>query len=712
MLMLLPVASYVPALSGAFSYDPINLVSGLTAGTWHTNGWLAGAPWADANAGVTTQALGTLVAHDWLSDILPYWNPYSGVGMPLAAEGQVPAFFLPFVLLLAVPHGFLALHLVLMVLAGWFAYALMRQLGLGALPAFAGAALFGLNGTFAWLAHGPALPVAFLPLTLLGLEQARQGRFPSAVTAGVAWSFLAGFPETAVLNMLLAAAWGMLRLAQSPARGRYAVNCGLAAAAGLLIAAPAIWPFLDALPRGFTGQHAAGSGSMVAGNLGQALFPALLGNPLAATHAGNARAVWQRAGGYVPLALAAVAAVGLAGPRPERGLRWLLAGFVVVTGARAAGWGPAMWLFGLLPLLRQAAVHTYIWPAWSMIAALLAAYGLQPLRVGPRRFIAVGAAVLAVSVVALWLARPAIANLLAAPPASYHPLRDVALGLLEAAAVLWLLGGATAEWRRIGATAMLCGQAAALVAFWQLAGPHGRTPDFGAVEYLRSHIGLGRVVSFGPLAPNYGAMFGIAEVDYNTLPVPEAWAGALRGRLPVMNNGVALAEGDLPAADALASRIAAYEAFGAAYAVTWPDRNLAAGLPAAARMYRGEVMDIWRLPSPAPYVAAPLCSVQATSRARFALDCMAPSRLLRRELFDPGWRATVNGVASVVTNAGIFQSVSLPAGKSVVRFAYAPPYMFVAWACCAAGFALLLFGRPLLAKPRRLDEDEAAKELP
>jgi hypothetical protein len=75
-------------------------------------------------------------------------------------------------------------------------------------------------------------------------------------------------------------------------------------------------------------------------------------------------------------------------------------------------------------------------------------------------------------------------------------------------------------------------------------------------------------------------------------------------------------------------------------------------------------------------------------------------------------RAFRSGVASVVTNAGIFQSVSLPAGKSVVRFAYAPPYMFVAWACCAAGFALLLFGRPLLAKPRRLDEDEAAKELP
>jgi hypothetical protein len=201
-------------------------------------------------------------------------------------------------------------------------------------------------------------------------------------------------------------------------------------------------------------------------------------------------------------------------------------------------------------------------------------------------------------------------------------------------------------------------------------------------------------------------------VDYNALPAPALWVDAVRAQLPVLGNGVALAEGDLPGADVLPARIAAYESFGTRYALTWPGEDLGAWVPAATRVYRGEAMDIWRLASPAPYVEAPSCLVQAMSRARFVTDCAVPSRLLRRELADPGWRATVNGTPGAVVAAGIFQSVALPAGRSVVGFAYAPPYMMAAWACCAAGLALLLFGVARLAKPPALDDDGAAKELP
>ena len=85
VLVLLPALVHLPALAGGYSFDPINLVSGLADGTWQTNGLLRGYPWLDANAGVTTEALGGLAAHDWLAGILPWWNPFSGVGMPLAA---------------------------------------------------------------------------------------------------------------------------------------------------------------------------------------------------------------------------------------------------------------------------------------------------------------------------------------------------------------------------------------------------------------------------------------------------------------------------------------------------------------------------------------------------------------------------------------------------------------------------------------------------
>ena len=170
-LAMLPVFVHLPALSGWFRIDPIYVVSGVTPGTWTTNGLVPGFPWIDGNAGVTTQALGGLVAHDWLNLRLPWWNHYSGAGLPLAAEGQNPAFFLPFVLLLAMPHGLLLLRMTLMAMAGLFTYALLRRLRLNIVPALCGATLFELNGTFAWLAHGPIMPVAFLPLVLLGLEQ-------------------------------------------------------------------------------------------------------------------------------------------------------------------------------------------------------------------------------------------------------------------------------------------------------------------------------------------------------------------------------------------------------------------------------------------------------------------------------------------------------------------------------------------------------------
>jgi hypothetical protein len=697
-LFLLPVLVHLPALSGHFAFDPVALVSGLTECTWQTNGLLAGQPWLDANAGVTTEALGALAAHDWLAGNLPWWNPYSGVGMPLAGEGQTPAMFLPFVLLLALPHGLLALRMLLMALSGLFTFWLLRGLRLSPLPASAGAALFEMNGTFGWLAHGAITPIAFLPLALVGLEQARAGKFPAVTTLGVAWSFLAGFPETAVLNALLAAAWGGLRLLQAERRAAYALRCLIAAVAGLLIAATAIWPFIEALPRGFVGEHTGvQTGHFVAANLAQALFPTLLANPQAVPNGAAAVAgAWSRAGGYVPLAIVAVALSALRRRGPEVALRWTLAGFVAVTAARSAGLAPAVALFSLVPLLRQAAVHTYIWPAWSLAASVLVGFALQDWRDGRRPnslFAAIAAA--ALSLAGLWLAAPAVAECLHARPPFYHPARAVIAGVLVTVCVLALLRIRATPARQILAVALPCGQSAGLFAFWLLAGPHGRAPDMGAVHFLQAHLGNGRVVSFGPLVPNYGAMFGIAEIAQNALPVPADWVNTARARLQPESNGILLYEGDLPAAEKLRRVVPNYEAMGADYALTWRGENLAARFPGATTAYAGTVMTVWTLPSPSPYAEAPGCTLHPAGRLVFVAACAAPSHLLRRELFDPGWTVSVNGVATAVNGDDIFQSVTLPAGATTVRFAYAPPGIEAAWFGCGAGLLLLLAGATL-----------------
>jgi hypothetical protein len=48
-----------------------------------------------------------------------------------------------------------------------------------------------------------------------------------------------------------------------------------------------------------------------------------------------------------------------------------------------------------------------------------------------------------------------------------------------------------------------------------------------------------------------------------------------------------------------------------------------------------------------------------------------------------------------VNGDDIFQSVTLPAGATTVRFAYAPPGIEAAWFGCGAGLLLLLAGATL-----------------
>lgn len=687
LLAILPALVHLPALSGAFRFDPLLLVSGTTPGTWQTNGWFGGYPgWIDGNAGVTTEALGALAARDWLHFQVPWWNPYSGIGLPLAAEGQTTALFLPFGLLLALPHGLLALRMLLMALAGIFSFALLRRLTLDVPAAVTGAALFELSGSFAWLAHGPAMPVAFLPLMLLGAEAA-QTRFPRALAAGVAWSFLAGFPETAALDTLLAALWCGVRTAQSPAPGRYAARAAGAAGAGLLVAAPAILPFLQALPDEFLGVHAGAlSSSFTPGNWALLLFPYLYGNIMqSALRHGTLLITWASAGGYADLALVALALRGLVRRGPEAGLRWALAAWCLLLLTRAGGVPPGSTLFAALPLLRQAMVQVYGMPSLCMALCVLAGFAVQAgfaagaRLVLPRAALALGAA----AVLALWAAAPGWRESGAAWPVTLA-------AILLPVAVLALVAGLWRAGRRGSACGLIITQAAALAMLPLFAGAHGRKLDDGAIEFLQAHLGTGRVVSFGPLVPNYGAYFGVAEINHNYLPVPENWVAYLRATLEPGFDGVNFYDGGPRDAASFARALPVYQALGVRYALAAPGDDLRPRAPGAAPVYAGSVMTIWALAAPLPYAAAPGCRVTVAEWDRLSADCAAPATLTRRALFFPGWRVRVNGVPEEIGHDGIFQTVALPQGHAEIVFRYAPAHEALIWGACAAGLALIL----------------------
>jgi hypothetical protein len=117
--------------------------------------------------------------------------------------------------------------------------------------------------------------------------------------------------------------------------------------------------------------------------------------------------------------------------------------------------------------------------------------------------------------------------------------------------------------------------------------------------------------------------------------------------------------------------------------------------------YRSAAMNIYELPAPRPYFEDPQarCAAQPLGRTAVRLSCSAASVLVRRELFFPGWNARVNGVETPISaHDQIFQSVSVPAGVSEVRFRYAPPHIGWAWLACFIGIAALAIPRSLLSR--------------
>jgi hypothetical protein len=83
IIVLLPVLINLPSLLGWWSVDPI-FVSRIAS--FYPRQLFPGLPFTDPNVGWTAQALGKLSADEWLSGRIPWWNYYSGVGLPLAAE--------------------------------------------------------------------------------------------------------------------------------------------------------------------------------------------------------------------------------------------------------------------------------------------------------------------------------------------------------------------------------------------------------------------------------------------------------------------------------------------------------------------------------------------------------------------------------------------------------------------------------------------------
>lgn len=580
----LPFLFELPALLHLVAANPAVALEGITRN--FRPGVLPGYAYIDPNVGFTTQALGHLDAVDLLRGTMPWWNPYSGTGMPLGAEFQ-SAPFLPFTLLLALGGGLGVTleHAALQATAGVGTYLLCRKIDLPSSLAAVGATLYAFSGTFAWFGSNPVLAIPFLPWLLLGVELAIQRtalELPyrwQALAVATTFLLLAGFPETAYLGLLLAALFALVRAsALAPGRRwRALASCAAGVVTGCVVAAFSLAPFLEALPEEYIGEHAGGFATAFLPSAGvlQGLVAPYVAGPIFAVPASSRlqilNIVWAYIGGYVTPVLLLLALYGLVA-RLDR-LSVALVAFAVICLGRTYGVRPLLDLFNVLPAAGRVAAFRYANSAWELALLLVALRGLgSPPPTPLRHALAVGTTLFGLGgLVALVASRsPSLAALLDTPQTLPWALWSLIFATVTALAVVASLALLPPVARRGVLGAVMVADALVLFAIPILSNPRGGTPDAELTAYLRATLGDYRVFSLGDLAPNYSAMDRISSLDFNYLPVPADLASWIDRHLepgfatsPVTLDGIDLPQAtSLPWTTSLALFLHGYEALG------------------------------------------------------------------------------------------------------------------------------------------------------
>ncbi len=586
IVLLFPILLNSAKVFNLLQSDPVlrysNLQTGVVAGP------VAGLPAIDPNTGFTFQALGRRSADDILHGKLPWWNPDQGVGLPLAGELQ-PAPFFPLVLLEKLPNGQTIIDIVVQMLSGVFMLLLLRRLGLGVLASAVGALLFECNGTFAWLGAGWCYPLPLLPSLLYGIELAigstRRERAAGTilVATAVCISITAGMIEIAYLDGLLCVAWAFLRLAQKPgsARVRRFIRLALGAVIGVLIASPLLVAFVDYLGVSYVGMHTGGSAMahLDPEALPQTLLPYLWG-PIFYFNNSTIGGVWGNVGGYTGAALAFFGICGLFGSH-KRALRILLGAWVFVTYAATIGVSAVQHLIAIVPGVRYIAFYRYSDGSREFALAILVALFIQDLseaRIDARiRYLV--ATLFVVSLFLLGISQSSSVLTEAFPLAGFSAWfwNSITLGALTLGAILLVgLIPMFAGFRAYAMAAIVILEAAAYFFIPTLACPsQGHIAD-GSIKFLKNHLGLQRVYGLGPLAPNYGSFFDVAQINHNELPVASAWVSYVKKYLdpfidPIIFTGDYPGKGgDDPGRSAVFRRnVSAFEGVGVKYVVSW-----------------------------------------------------------------------------------------------------------------------------------------------
>ena len=679
---------------------------------------------------------------------LPLWNPYEGLGMPLAFNWQTVVFSVPALIgyLFPLDLSFTVQVVVTLIIAGTGMYALARVLRLGILASVFAGTVFELSGPMlGWLGwpHAAVLSwcgwlFAAALVVIRGQRRAASVTLLALVIAAMVYAgqaevlTLSGLALLVFLVTLLAQRWRFLG-GSGPIR-RPVLDLSLGIIAGGALGAPLLLPGLQVITNSERGAPGADPGELIVGNpplpvhnLVHLLFQGFDGLPISGNHWFGYPNGYSETAAYVGVIVMvlAVAAVGVRRRRPE----------VVALGALAV----VMLAIAFVPLVVSALdklplIGTVLWQR----AILLLAFSLSALGgVGMdaivrdhrlravRRWTGAGFAAAAGVLIVVWVfgrghLDPTDASIRAR--SFIWPVVETALGLLAVGALVWAdrrsrRGGGPDRTvpggigRLVGVSLLVCETAFLVTAgapLWTATStPFATTPAVGALKSAvgSSEIALGLPYCFLPpglgIPENAQIAYGIRELAVYDPMIPRsyysAWESNGQGSAGIPNDSVYC-----PGVNtASLARL---------YGVSFVVEPAGAPGPQGSVLVRHVGDDVlYRIPDSGaatvtpldadgrlPATDAPGSPVPVTHPNPAAWDITTRSavpQVLRLRLTDlPGWHASIDGRPVPMRRfAGVMLQVDVPPGSHTIRLRYWPS-SFTVGIVLAAGAVVCLLG--------------------